>query len=120
MFDSNAVQHAFRLPSLVVAHGTPHMTPEPLGPFVPRLAHIQACHPEPIDGWLTSFHLSRVIPTPVCVSGGLSTSVLPSPLRPPLPLLSHLPTVSHLLTKVRWLTKMTETFRMIGSDQSYI
>src|SRR5882724_1513679 len=39
------------------------MTPEPLGPFMPRPVPICACHPEPIDGWLTSFHPSLVVPT---------------------------------------------------------
>src|SRR5882724_2121239 len=52
--DSHVVQHAHRLPSPIVGHGTPCTTPEPLGTFVPRPAPIKACHPEPIDGWLTS------------------------------------------------------------------
>src|SRR5882724_12296641 len=78
------------LPSLIVAHGTPCTTPEPLGPFMLRPAPIWACHPEPIDGWLTCFSPSLIIPTPVCVCGGSSTTVPPSPLHPPPPLLSHL------------------------------
>ena len=98
--DLYAVQHTHRLPSLIVAHGTSHMTSEPLGPFVQRPAPIWSCHPEPIDGWLTFFHPSLVIPTPLCLCGGLSTSVPPSPLHPPLPLPLHLPTVSHLQTEV--------------------
>src|SRR5882724_6899104 len=100
MFDSYTVQHTHQLPSRIVVHETPHMIPKPLGPFVLRLVLIWACHPKPIDGWLTSFHPSLVIPTPVCICGGSSTSVPPSPLHPPLPLPSHLLTVSHLLAEV--------------------
>src|SRR5882724_6954278 len=59
------------------------MTPKPLGPFVLILVPIWVCHPEPIDGWLTSFHPNLIFPTPVCVCGGSSTTVLPSPLHPP-------------------------------------
>src|SRR5882724_5919924 len=66
--NSHVVRHAHRLPSPVVGHGTPHMTPEPLGPFVPRPAPIMACHPEPIDRWLTSLWLQPHRPRPcVCM-----------------------------------------------------
>src|SRR5882724_9830131 len=40
------------------------MTPEPLGPFVPRPVPIQACHPEHIDGWLTSLQSQPCCPCP--------------------------------------------------------
>src|SRR5882724_5183351 len=66
--DSHAVQHTHRLPSLIVGHGTLHMTPEPLGPFMPRPAPIRACHPKPIDGWLTSLQSQPRRPCPcVCM-----------------------------------------------------
>src|SRR5882724_3440172 len=93
------------------------MTPESLGPFVPRPAPIQACHPKFIDGWLTSFHPILIVPSPVCICGGLSTSVPLSPPHPPLPLLSHLLTVSHLPAEVTCPTKMTET---LPSDQIHL
>src|SRR5882724_8073686 len=40
------------------------MTPEPLGPFVPRPAPIRACHPKPIDEWLTSLQSQPCCPCP--------------------------------------------------------
>jgi len=66
--DSHAVRHTHRLPSLIIGHGTPCMTPEPLGPFVPRPAPIRACHPECIDGCRTSLWSQPCLPSPcVCV-----------------------------------------------------
>ena len=66
--DSHVVWHAHQLPSPIVGHGTPHMTPKPLGPFVPRPAPIRACHPKPIDGWLTSLWPQPHFPCPcVCM-----------------------------------------------------
>src|SRR5882724_1191151 len=62
--DSHAVWHTHQLPSLMVGHGTPHMTPEPLGPFMPIPAPTRACHPEPIDGWLTSLWSQPHLPCP--------------------------------------------------------
>src|SRR5882724_4178692 len=58
------VWHAHRLPSPIVGHGTPHTTPKPLGPFVPRPVPIRACHPKPIDGWLTSLWPQPHFPHP--------------------------------------------------------
>jgi len=109
MSDSYAIWHTHWLPSLIVAHGTPCMTPEPLGPFVLRLAPIMECHSKPIDGWLTSFHPNLIIPTPVYVCGGSFTSVPPSPLHMPLPLPLHLQTVSHLPAEMMSPIKMSET-----------
>src|SRR5882724_6725228 len=52
----------------IVGHGTPHMTPEPLGPFMLRLVPIWEFHPEPIDGWLTSLWPQPRRPCPcVCM-----------------------------------------------------
>ena len=66
--DSHAVWHTHQLPSLIIGHGTPCMTPEPLGPFVPKPAPIQACHPKPIDGCLTSLRSQPHHPCPcVCM-----------------------------------------------------
>src|SRR5882724_13549328 len=66
--NSHIVQHTHQLPSPVVGHGTPRMTPEPLEPFVPRPAPIRACHPELIDGWLTSLWPQPHCPRPcVCM-----------------------------------------------------
>src|SRR5882724_6157994 len=84
--DSYAVQHTHQLPSLVVAHRTPRMTPESLGHFWKSMETIQVCHPKPIEGWSTSFCPCLIIPAPVCVCEGLSTSVSLSPWHPPLPL----------------------------------
>src|SRR5882724_8727739 len=66
--DSHIVRHTHRQPSPVVGHGTPRMTPEPLGPFMPRPAPIRACHPEPIDKWLTSLQSQPRFPCPcICM-----------------------------------------------------
>src|SRR5882724_11591612 len=62
--DSHSVWCTHRLPSLVVGHGTPRTSPEPLGPFMLRLVPIRACHPEPIDGWLTSLQSQPHCPCP--------------------------------------------------------
>src|SRR5882724_11043163 len=66
--DSHVVWHAHRLPSPVVGHGTPRMTPEPLEAFMLRPAPILERHPKPIDGWLTSLGSQPCHPCPcVCV-----------------------------------------------------
>src|SRR5882724_7131605 len=66
--NSHAVWHTHRLPSPVIGHRSSCTTPEPLGPFMPRPAPIQACHPEPIDGWLTSLWSQPCHPCPcVCM-----------------------------------------------------
>src|SRR5882724_11080079 len=66
--DSHAVWHTHQLPSLIIGHGTPHTTPEPLGPFMLRPAPIRACYPKPIDGWLTSLWSQPHCPCPcVCM-----------------------------------------------------
>src|SRR5882724_4532111 len=57
-------QHTHQLPSPVVGHGTPCMTPEPLGPFGPIPAPIRACHPERIHGWPTSLWPQPHCPCP--------------------------------------------------------
>ena len=62
--DSHAVWNTHRLPSLIVGHGTPHTTPDPLGPFMLRPAPIWVYHPEPIDGWLTSLRSQPCHPCP--------------------------------------------------------
>src|SRR5882724_6632507 len=83
--DSHAVWHTHRLPSLIIGHGTPHMTHEPPGPFVLILAPIQACHPEPIDGWLTSLQSQPHHPCPcICMWRVVHHSLSGHPLLDPV------------------------------------
>jgi len=90
--DSHVVWHAHRLPSPVIGHGTPRMTPEPLGPFVRRPAPIRACHPKPIDGWLTSLWPQPCHPCPcVCMWR----------------IVHHCPTESHASTVTSAVTSLT-------------
>src|SRR5882724_1959594 len=113
--DSHAVWHTHKLPSLIIGHGTPHMTPEPLGPFVLIPAPIRACHPEPIDVWLTSLQSQLHLPCPcMCMwrivhhcptdsPASTAASAVTSPgqlrcLRPPVRRSRDLPILCQILT----------------------
>jgi len=88
--DSHIVRHAHRLPSPFVGHGTPCMAPEPLEPFMLRLGPIRACHPEPIDGWLTSLQSQPCHPCPCMCMWRVVHHCPTESLHPLSPLPSHL------------------------------